>query len=54
MSRLGPGVRVCAGLQIFALIAGCPGGEGNCPGGGTVRGEYVRAGKCPGANNLHS
>ena len=43
MDRLGSGVRISDSFQIFALTAGkCFRWEGNCPGGGNVRGEYIR------------
>jgi len=50
----GRSVRVSASFHIFALIAGgnVLGEEGNCPGGGNVRGEYARGG-CPTYNCCH-
>jgi len=50
MGRLGSGVCVSTSFQIFALTAGrnVVGGEGNCLGGGNVRGEYVRGGNVQG------
>jgi len=46
VDRLGSGVRVTVSFQICALTAIVLGGEGNCPRGGTIRGEYVRGVVC--------
>jgi len=55
VGRLESGVSASASSEIFAKTAGAGnvlGREGNCPGGGHVRAEYLRGGgmpreKCP-------
>ena len=58
VGRLESGVSASASSEIFAKTAGAGnvlGREGNCPGGGHVRAEYLRGGgECPGRNALRS